>query len=250
MVRNVIHLGLGQVATTVLTILLNATLARTLSASDFGLLYLASSIATFAYVTIDWGHGPIIVREAAGTRRGRESCWGALWRPRTAFALVACVVAFAITWLLGYDTNTRILGSIMILVLLPQYLGLSFGWVFRGRERMDQDAILNVALKLATLIGSVACLALGGRLLAVTLTWALAGCSTLAIGLVIYRRMQLPRSLQPWRRRAKCCMRALPCSRWRWPSLSSPLSTPTSCIRRLLPQSWVGSAPRGRLPAR
>jgi O-antigen/teichoic acid export membrane protein len=65
LVRNVIHLGLGQVATTVLTILLSATLARTLGASEFGLLYLITSIATFAYVVVDWGHGPYIIREAA-----------------------------------------------------------------------------------------------------------------------------------------------------------------------------------------
>src|SRR5262249_1621852 len=50
MVRSVMHLGLGQVATTVLTILLSAALARTLGPSDFGLLYLVTAIATFAYV--------------------------------------------------------------------------------------------------------------------------------------------------------------------------------------------------------
>ena len=65
MARNAFHLGLGQVATTVLTVLLSAAVARTLGASDFGLLYLLTSIATFAYVFVDWGHGPYVTREVA-----------------------------------------------------------------------------------------------------------------------------------------------------------------------------------------
>jgi O-antigen/teichoic acid export membrane protein len=47
MVRNILHLDIGQVVTTALSILLSAAIARALGASDFGLLYLLSSIATF-----------------------------------------------------------------------------------------------------------------------------------------------------------------------------------------------------------
>src|SRR5579863_6816121 len=65
MVRNALHLGLGQVATTVLTVALSAAIARTLGAADFGLLYVLTSIATFAYVFVDWGHGPYVTRETA-----------------------------------------------------------------------------------------------------------------------------------------------------------------------------------------
>jgi len=192
MVRNVIHLGLGQAATTILTILLNATIARTLSPSDFGLLYLLTSIATFAYVVVDWGHGALIIRETARHPARSGDLLGSALAVRTAAALLACVAAVATTWLFGYDVRTRVLTGALILGWLPQYLGLSFGWVFRGRERMDRDAVLNVALKLATLIGSIACLALGGRLLGLMLAWSVAGCLTLAIGIAMYRRLHLP----------------------------------------------------------
>jgi O-antigen/teichoic acid export membrane protein len=192
MVRNVIHLGLGQVATTILTLLLNATMARTLSAADFGLLYLVTSIATFAYVVVDWGHGAVIIRETARHPDRSGDLLGSALAARSAAALLACAVAVATTWLLGYDVRTRVLTGALILGWLPQYLGLSFGWVFRAHERMDRDAVLNVALKLATLIGSIACLALGGRLLGLVLAWSLAGCLTLAIGIAMYRRLHLP----------------------------------------------------------
>jgi O-antigen/teichoic acid export membrane protein len=192
MVRNFIHLGLGQIGTTILTILLTATLARTLGASDFGLLYLLTSIATFAYVVVDWGHGAVIIRETARHPDRSGDLLGSALAVRTAGALLACAVAVATTWLLGYDVRTRVLTGALILGWLPQYLGLSFGWVFRGREQMDRDAVLNVVFKLATLIASIACLALGGRLLGLVLAWSLAGCLTLAIGIAMYRRLHLP----------------------------------------------------------
>jgi O-antigen/teichoic acid export membrane protein len=193
MVRNVIHLGLGQAATTVLTILLNAAVGRTLGPSDFGLLYLISSIATFCYVIVDWGHGPFIIRETARHPDTSGDLLGSALAARTIVALVVCCCAVASTWLIGYDVRTRFLTAALILALLPQYLGLSFGWVFRGYERMDRDALLNVICKLAMLIGSLACLALGGRLAGLIYVWSAAGLLTLGVGVLMYRNLNLPK---------------------------------------------------------
>ncbi len=192
-VRNAMHLGLGQIATTILTILLSATLARTLGAADFGLLYLLMSIATFAYVFVEWGHNPLIIRETVRNPEKAGNLLGSALALRAASALVACAVAVASTWLLGYDVRTRVLTAVLILAWLPQYLGLSFGSVFRAHSRMDRDALMNVILKLTTLIGSVTCLALGGRLRGLMLAWCLAGCLTLAVGITMYRKLRLPR---------------------------------------------------------
>jgi O-antigen/teichoic acid export membrane protein len=192
MLRNVFHLGVGQVATTVLAILLSAAIARTLGASDFGLLYFLTSIATFAYVIVDWGHGPYIVREVARHPNRSGELLGSVLTVRAAMALAGCVVAVAVTWLLGYDWRTRILTATLILALLPQYLGLSFTWVFRGRERMDCDALLNVVLKFATLVSSLICLALGGRLLSLILAYSIAGTITFFVAAIVYRRLRLP----------------------------------------------------------
>ncbi len=192
MARNFIHLGLGQVATTILTILLSATLARLLSPSDFGLLFLLTSIAIFVYVVVDWGHGAILIRETARHPERSGDLLGSALAVRAATALIACPVAVAATWLLGYDVRTRVLTGVLILGWLPQYLGMAFGWVFRAYERMDREALLNVVLKLATLIGSVACLALGGRLLGLLLVWSAAGCLTLVIAIAMHRSLRLP----------------------------------------------------------
>ncbi len=191
-VRNVVHLGLGQVATTVLTILLSALLARTLGAAEFGLLYLITSIATFAYVVVDWGHGPYIIREAAKNPHRSGELLGSAMAVRSAMALLACVIAVAASWLLRYDARTQLLTAALILGSLPQYLGLSFGWIFRGHERMDRDAAINVVLKLATLLGAVVCIELGGRLFGLVTAYTVAGCLTLGLAMVMYRRLHMP----------------------------------------------------------
>jgi O-antigen/teichoic acid export membrane protein len=191
--RNLVHLGLGQVGTTILTILLSATLARLLGASDFGLLYLLTSIATFTFVIAEWSQGAILIREAARNHDTTGDLLGSTLLTRVAFALVGCVCVFAGLWVLGYDLRTRLLGSLLILCWLPQYLAYSIGWAFRAWERMDRDAVLNITIKLAMLLVTITCLELGGGLSVLVLTWAVAGSAGLAMGLFIYRRLHMPR---------------------------------------------------------
>jgi O-antigen/teichoic acid export membrane protein len=192
MVRNLIHLGLGQVTTTILTIVLSATMARMLGPSDFGLWFLVTTIATFAYVIVEWGHGPYIIRETARHPERAGELLGSAFALRSAAVLIVGALSVTATWLLGYDVRTRVLSGLLIVAMLPQFLGLSYGWVFRAHERMDRDAMLNVVLKLATLVGSIICLTLGGGLLVLAFVWCLAGCLTLVTGIIVYRRMHLP----------------------------------------------------------
>jgi O-antigen/teichoic acid export membrane protein len=187
------HLGLGQVATTILTILLSAAVGQALSTPDFALMYLVTSIATFAYVIADWGYGPYIIREAARNPDRAGELLGSALALRVVVAMLACGAAIMTTWALGYDARTRLLAGLLIIGWLPQYLGLSFGWVFRSRERMDRDAQLNVVHKLTTLLFSLASLSLDGRLEGLILAWSLSGCVTLVFAVTMYRRMHLPR---------------------------------------------------------
>ena len=193
MVKNALLLGAGQVVTTVLTLVLSAALARSLSPADFGLLYLLSSFAGFAFVFVDWGHAPLIIRETARHPERSGALIGSALALRACAAVLASAGTVLITALLGYDLRTSLLSGTLILVWLPQYLGLSFGWTFRGFERMDCDALLNVVLKLATLVISVICIRLGGGLVQLILCWSLAGLLTLATGAVVYRRLHLPK---------------------------------------------------------
>jgi O-antigen/teichoic acid export membrane protein len=192
MMRNFIHLGMGQAATSVLAILLSGALARMLTAADFGSLYLVTSIATFTFVVAEWGQSNIIIREAARHPEKAGNLLGSALVVRVVIALGGSALAVGATWLLGYDAHTRLLAPLLILCWIPQYLALSFGWVFRARERMDRDALTNVALKLATLLVTITCLKLGGHLVEVVLSWSAAGAFALLIASFLYRRLQLP----------------------------------------------------------
>lgn len=187
--RNAFHLGIGQVVTTVLSMVLSAAIARTFGAAEFGLLYLLTSISTFAYVFVDWGHGPYVTREIARHPERSGELMGSVLIVRVITTAIVGVLAVAVTWLLGYDARTRWLAALLMATLLPQYLGLTYSWAFRGRERMQYDALIQVVLKFSTLVVALASLALGGRLLALILVYGLAGGITFAAAIYFYRRL-------------------------------------------------------------
>lgn len=190
--RNVFHLGIGQVLTTALTMMLNAAIARSLGASDFGLLYLLQSITNFAYVFVDWGHGPYITREVAKHPERSGELLGSVLVVRVLTTVVVGAIAVLLTWLFGYDLRTRLLTALIILCWMPVYLGLTYAWIFRGRERMDCEALLSVILKSSTLALALACFALGGRLLGLMSVYSVAGVITAAAAIWIYHRLALP----------------------------------------------------------
>jgi O-antigen/teichoic acid export membrane protein len=190
--RNALHLGVGQVVTTALTMWFSAAIARGLGASEFGLLYLLTAIANFAYVFVDWGHGPYVTREIARHPERSGELMGTVLVVRAGTAIIVCGLAVALTWLLGSGLRTGLLAGLLILAWLPQYLGLTYSWAFRGRERMEYDALIQVVLKFGTLVLALACLALGGHLPVLIPTFAVAGTLTFAVAVTIYRRLGYP----------------------------------------------------------
>ncbi len=195
LVRNAFHLGIGQVLTTAVTMLLTAAVARTLGSADYGLMYLLTSISNFAYVFVDWGHGPYVTREVARRPDRSGDLLGSALAVRTVTAAIMCGIVVTLTWALGYDVRTRLFAAYMVLAQLPIYLGLTFAWVFRGRERMDCEAVLSVALKVATLALALTCLALGGRLIGLIASYSMAGVIALVLAFAMYHRLKFP-SLQ------------------------------------------------------
>jgi O-antigen/teichoic acid export membrane protein len=191
--RNAFNLVLGQVVTTTLTIVLSAVVARSLGPSDFGLLYLVTSVATFAYVLVDWGHAPYVIREVARHPQRTGELMGTVLAVRAAMALALCAPAVLTGWLLGYDGRAEAFIAVMMTAWLPMYLGLSYGWVFRGKERMEFDSLINVIQKFLMLVIAAILLALGGRLLAYMFATGVAGLATLGVATVLYRYLRLPK---------------------------------------------------------
>lgn len=190
--HNAFYLVIGQAMTTALGIVFSAAVGRSLGPSEFGLWYLLTSATTFAYVFVDWGYAPYVIREVALFPERAGELTGTVMAVRATTALVVCAPAVVATLLLGYDARTRALTAMMMAAWLPMFLALSFSWTFRGRERMDFDALVNVVLKAFTLALTLMFLALGGGLVAVMLASAIGGMIAIGLAMRLYSRLHLP----------------------------------------------------------
>src|SRR6185436_4072030 len=117
--RNTVNLVLGQVGTTALTIVLSAAVARTLGPSDFGVLFLVTSAVTFAYVLVDWGHGPYVIREVARRPDRVGELMGTAMAVRAASAIVLTVPVVLVARIFGYDARTQVGIIVMMMTWLP-----------------------------------------------------------------------------------------------------------------------------------
>ena len=187
--RNAFHLVFGQVVTTTLAILFSAALGRSLGAGDFGLYFLLTTFATFAYVVVDFGQTFYVIREVARKpERGGEFLGTALALRVVGAVLLSAPVGF-VSWALGYDARTCWLSVAFIGVTLPFFLAQGFGMVFRGRDRMGLDAWVSVINKVAMLTLALAALALGTGLAGVVIAQALAGAMAIVAAIWLYRRV-------------------------------------------------------------
>jgi O-antigen/teichoic acid export membrane protein len=190
--RSALHLVLGQATTTVLAIVLTGAIGRSLGPSDFGVWYLLTTIAGFAYVFVDWGYAPYIIREVALRPHRAGELTGTVLVIRTATAALVCGPAVITTWIFGYAPRTHALAVLIIASWLPMFLATSCSWTFRGRERMDLEAVVNVVLKIAVLALTLALLALRANLVAVIVAQGFGGVVALGLALRLYQRLSLP----------------------------------------------------------
>jgi O-antigen/teichoic acid export membrane protein len=198
MARNAFYLLLGQVASTVLSIVLSAALGRTLGAEDFGRYFLLVTMSTFAFVFVDWGQSAYLVREAARNPAATEVLLGSALVFRTAAAAGAAVVTALVTRLLGYDGRTQALSALMVVCSLPLALSQPYSYLFRGRDRMDLDAAVTIAAKAVTVALTVPALFLGGRLVAVIMATGAGGIGAFAVATALARRLRLARPHAAW----------------------------------------------------
>jgi O-antigen/teichoic acid export membrane protein len=180
--RNAFHLGAGQIATTALGILLTAVIGRALGASDFGTLYIITTIVSFVALIIDWGQTAYITRETAKGRLDESELIGSAWLVRLTATLAACGIAVATAFAMGYDQRVVLLAFLAVVVTLPATIYSPFSYTLRGKDRMDIDVYATIAGRLVLLAATFVALRLGGGLMEVILMQAAAGLATLLVG--------------------------------------------------------------------
>src|SRR5512133_736950 len=191
--RNAFFLVVGQAGTTALSVVLSAALGRSLGAVDFGLFYLVTTMTMFAYGVVEWGQNLYVAREVARDPARAGELLGSAGLFRVAAAAAVAGPALLLAWALGYPRSTISLYALLLGTYLPVSLVLAHGVVFRGRERMELDALLTVAAKVLALGGTLAVLATGARVLGVVLAQGVAAALAAALAVAVFRAVGLPR---------------------------------------------------------
>jgi len=162
--KNTFYLTVSQALTIPIAILVNATLARFLGPSDFGLLYLASTLCGFGFLVVNWGHDsalPALIardRPRAGALLGSSLAW------RIGSALVVYVVLAAGSLILGYGSELQwALGLTFVISGFASLIGACKDTI-RGFERTDIPAYVHVGQQFLTALVIVPALFFGGRL--------------------------------------------------------------------------------------
>ena len=183
-----------------LAVLLSAALGRALGAADFGLLFLVSSMAQFAFVVVEWGQPQYVVRQVAQAGQGSGELLGATLMLRVIGTVALTAATVVTTWAFGYDLRTRGLAALLMACMLPFVLAQAFTLIFRGRERMEYESLTAVVNKGFTLGFTLIALSMGLGLEGAFIAQGIAGLLALLAAALFFRRLE-DTSLQ-FRRRA------------------------------------------------
>ncbi|MGE0766677.1 MAG: oligosaccharide flippase family protein [Hyphomicrobiaceae bacterium] len=189
--RNVVFLSGAQVLSTILGIALASALGRTLGPADFGVYYIIVTIMSFASVIVDWGQSNLVVREIATGRDDEAHFLGSAALIRTAGVFLTAVASLALTLTAGYPALIVWLTPLALLFTLPAVHAQLMLHFFRGRDRMDLDAVSGLIMKSVAVCATVLALYKGGGVAAAVLMPALGGLAGLAFALAMARRLDL-----------------------------------------------------------
>ena len=190
--RNALYLLLAQVISTGLAVVLNAALGRSLGPAEFGVLFLATSLAGFAYVVVEWGQSQYVVREIAQDPQKEGILLGTTLAVRAAGALAMAGLTALTGWLLGYDARVCALAALTVGMMLPFFMAQGYALVFRARERMEFDAVASVIDRVLTLAVTLLALSLGAGVFGAVAGVGAGGAAALAASVVLLRRMGVP----------------------------------------------------------
>jgi O-antigen/teichoic acid export membrane protein len=136
-IRNVSHLGIGQIASTTLGILLSAVIGRALEPAQLGILYTVYATSAFAYVIVDWGQGTYLVREMARGRTDEPKLIGSALLIRLAAVILLSGVGVAVAGPLGYSGQIVVLALLAMLSGIPATLFAPFASSLRSKDRIS-----------------------------------------------------------------------------------------------------------------
>lgn len=162
--KNTFYLTASQALTVPIAVLVTAVQGRFLGPADFGILYLATTLAGFGFLAVNWGHEsalPALIardRSLSGALLGSSIAWRVLCSGG-----VYLVLAFA-CWLLDYGMRLQVALALTFLITGFASLIGACKDTIRGFERTDIPAYVHVGQQFLTALLIVPALYFGGGL--------------------------------------------------------------------------------------
>lgn len=190
--RNMLALVFSQFVTTPVSMVVNAVLARSLGAADFGIIYFANTVLLVAFLFVEWG-SQFLAGEVARRRSEAGKLFGAALLQRIAFAAVVLLLIPRVSGWFGYDQRVQLVLMLCAGRMAVGTIGTLCSAVFRGFEKLDWHARTAVAANLLEAGVLVPTLLLGGRLQAALIAQLAAACVTTAIQIALLLRLRIGR---------------------------------------------------------
>jgi O-antigen/teichoic acid export membrane protein len=159
--KNALKLVVSQFVTTPLALVANGVMGRYLGPSDFGLIYLLSTVIGFVFLLLEWGQGGSVTAAIAGKRTRTGELLASMLAVRLPLCVVFYFVGAAALRIFGYPETFQFPFLLMFVNAAVQTVTGSIGVALRGHERISSLVSLNVASAVFTAVVPVGALILG-----------------------------------------------------------------------------------------
>ena len=163
-VKNTLLLGVAQMASLPLSILLSAITARYLGPDALGYMYLGSTFNSFGALVVDWGQAGALPAMVATDRSRASLLLGTSLVWRGSLSLLVCVVLAIVCQVSGYGSQVKLAVGLMFVGYTLSAFVNAYQLTITGFERADVTAYRQVLEQVLCLVIVAPILFLGGQL--------------------------------------------------------------------------------------
>jgi O-antigen/teichoic acid export membrane protein len=186
--KNLFWLTSGQFATRLIRAGFIIYAARLMGAAQYGVFSYALGVAAFLSIFADIGINTILTREVARGGSHEARYFSTAWWIKAALTAAAALLVI-VAWPMFSPVGNATLMMIVALLIISDGVRDFLAAFFRGRERMELDALIAVATNAAIAAGGVAVLLYVSRgAYALTLTYAAGAAFGALVALALLRK--------------------------------------------------------------
>ncbi len=144
-VKNTSVLATSHVLSKILYLVLILILTRYLGTDGFGLYSFALAYTMLFMPLTHMGMNSLLIREIARNRDQGQDVFSAIWPVFLSFSLLTMVVVNALALIISETNQERtVIGALSIFLVFDSWSRFCFA-VFRGHERLEYEAVVNIA---------------------------------------------------------------------------------------------------------